>query len=92
MIGRSGERGSGIFVLAARHDDDDDIYIVRLDLFGAADAQKGKNDSNSQRRQTKEARLRVEQRLLKKRHREMPDDRESAKKLSVVKEGIIVIA
>ena len=24
MIGRSGERGSGIFVLAARHDDDDD--------------------------------------------------------------------
>ena len=30
MIGRSGERGSGISVLAARHDDDDDddIYIV----------------------------------------------------------------
>ena len=28
MIGRSGERGSGISVLAARHDDDDDdIYI-----------------------------------------------------------------
>ena len=27
-IGRSGERGSGISVLAARHDDDDDIYIV----------------------------------------------------------------
>ena len=27
MIGRSGERGSGISVLAARHDDDDDdIY------------------------------------------------------------------
>ena len=26
-IGRSGERGSGIFVLAARHDDDDDIAI-----------------------------------------------------------------
>ena len=26
MIGRSGERGSGISVLAARHDDDD-IYI-----------------------------------------------------------------
>ena len=24
MIGRSGERGSGISVLAARHDDDDD--------------------------------------------------------------------
>ena len=92
MIGRSGERWSGIFVLAARYDDDDDIYIVRLDLFGAADTQKGKNDSNSQRRQTKEARLRVEQRLLKKRHREMPDERESAKKLSVVKEGIIVIA
>ena len=27
MIGRSGERGSGISVLAARHDDDD-IYII----------------------------------------------------------------
>ena len=27
MIGRSGERWSGISVLAARHDDDDDIYI-----------------------------------------------------------------
>ena len=26
MIGRSGERGSGIFMLAARHDDDDDLY------------------------------------------------------------------
>ena len=26
MIGRSGERGSGISVLAARHDDDDDYY------------------------------------------------------------------
>ena len=26
-IGKSGERGSGISVLPARHDDDDDIYI-----------------------------------------------------------------
>ena len=26
MIGRRGERGSGISVLAARHDDDDDIF------------------------------------------------------------------
>ena len=26
MIGRNGERGSGISALAARHDDDDDIY------------------------------------------------------------------
>ena len=26
MIGRRGERGSGISVLAARHDDDDDCY------------------------------------------------------------------
>ena len=26
MIGRSGERGSGISALAARHDDDDDDY------------------------------------------------------------------
>ena len=27
MIGRSGERGSGISVLAAQHDDDDDIFV-----------------------------------------------------------------
>ena len=27
MIGRSGERGSGISMLAARHDVDDDMYI-----------------------------------------------------------------
>ena len=26
MIGRNGERGSGISALAARHDDDDDTY------------------------------------------------------------------
>ena len=29
-IWRSGERGSGISVLAARHDDDDDICIMRI--------------------------------------------------------------
>ena len=28
MIGRSGKRGSGISVLAARHDDDDDICKI----------------------------------------------------------------
>ena len=28
MIGRSGERGSGIFVQAAQHDDDDDDYFI----------------------------------------------------------------
>ena len=28
MIGRSGKRGSGISVLAARHDDDDDDYLT----------------------------------------------------------------
>ena len=28
MIGRSGERGSGISVLATRHDDDDDKYNI----------------------------------------------------------------
>ena len=33
-IGRSGERGSGISVLAARHDDDDDDVIVVSYLFG----------------------------------------------------------
>ena len=36
MIGRSGQRGSGISVLAARHDDDDDdIYTLssKTDCF-----------------------------------------------------------
>ena len=33
MIGRSGERGSGISVLAARHDDDGDIPH-ELENFG----------------------------------------------------------
>ena len=31
-IGKSGERGSGISVLAARHDDDDD-YAYKTDIF-----------------------------------------------------------
>ena len=29
MIGRSGERGSGISVIAARHDDDDEDFDSR---------------------------------------------------------------
>ena len=34
MIGRSGERASGISVLAARHDDDDDdIYVQAISLM-----------------------------------------------------------
>ena len=32
MIGRSGKRGSGISVLAARHDDDDYFYKNRLGI------------------------------------------------------------
>ena len=32
MIGRSGERGSGISVLAARHDDDDDVVRWKLEI------------------------------------------------------------
>ena len=35
-IGRSGERGSGISVLPARHDDDDDIYILKFNISCAA--------------------------------------------------------
>ena len=30
MIGRSGERGSGISMLAAQHDDDDDCSSKRM--------------------------------------------------------------
>ena len=33
MIGRSGERRSGISVLAARHDDDYYLYLIRSCLF-----------------------------------------------------------
>ena len=33
MIGRSGERGSGISVLAAQHDDDDDLCLYRVSCF-----------------------------------------------------------
>ena len=38
MIGRSGERWSGISVLAARHDDDDDIkkYVRKNPFYGAS--------------------------------------------------------
>ena len=32
MIGRRGERGSGLSVLAARHDDDDDDSIYQIFL------------------------------------------------------------
>ena len=33
MIGRSGERGSGLSVLAARHDDDDDDDVKKKDII-----------------------------------------------------------
>ena len=33
MIGRSGERVSGISVLAARHDDDDDDTVLINDFY-----------------------------------------------------------
>ena len=31
-IGRSGERGSGISVLPARYDDDDELYLEKLKM------------------------------------------------------------
>ena len=33
MVGRSGERGSGISVLAARHDDDDDDIYIHIYIY-----------------------------------------------------------
>ena len=33
MIGRSGERGSGISVLAARHHDDDDDISIYIYIY-----------------------------------------------------------
>ena len=37
-IGRSGERGSGISVLPARYDDDDDIYVYAKQILIAQSA------------------------------------------------------
>ena len=43
MIGRSGERGSGISVLAARHDDDDDISVEKGQFIGMVISGSGDN-------------------------------------------------
>ena len=60
---------------------------------GAEDVQKGKNIQTANRRQREKGWLRVEQRVLKKRLKEMPNEREFVKKqLSKVKEKILVIA
>ena len=40
MIGRRGERGSGISVLAARHDDDDDDVFTNLGIHASTDDEK----------------------------------------------------
>ena len=50
MIGRSGERGSGISVLAARHNNDDDVVycIVRVTIKLTSELyKKFKIDNNS---------------------------------------------
>ncbi len=63
-----------------------------LILFVLQMSKKKKTIQTANRRQ-REDWLRVEQRLLKKRLREMPDDQVSVKKkLSEVKERILVIA
>ena len=38
MIGRSGERGSGISVLVARHDDNDDYIYIYIYIQGEVDS------------------------------------------------------
>ena len=47
-IGRSGERGSGISVLAARYDDDDIYIYILLGLYNTptASLQRGKTPTN----------------------------------------------
>ena len=66
------------------------IHTVCLEHFGAEDVQKGIKNNNirtANRRQRENGRLRVEQWLLKKRLKEMPNEREFVKKqLSEVKE------
>ncbi len=51
------------------------IHAVCLEHFGAEDVQKGKNI-----RQREKGQLRIEQRLLKKQLKEMPNERELVKK------------
>ena len=69
------------------------IHTVCFEHFGAEYVQKGKNIRPANRRQREKGRLRVEQRLLKKRLKEMPNQWEFVKKqLSEVKEKILVIA
>ena len=48
MIGRSGERGSGISVLVARHDDDDDdIFSIITLCYVERSADSDPCDSNA---------------------------------------------
>ena len=69
------------------------IHAICLEHFGAEDVQKGKNIRTANRRQREKGRFRVEQRLLKKRLKEMPNECEFVKKqLSEFKEKILVIA
>ena len=56
------------------------IHAVCLEHFGAEDVQKEKKIRIANRRQREKGRLRVEQRLLKKRLKEMPNEREFVKK------------
>ena len=76
-------------------------YILWLKLFmqfalsilELKTSKKEKNIWTANRRQREKGRLRVEQRLLKKRLKEMPNEHEFGKKqLSKVKEKVLVIA
>ena len=68
-------------------------HSLCLDRFGSANKTKGKTVQTANRRQRDKGRLRVEQRMLKKKLKEMPNDRDLVKKQLVeVKEKILAIA
>ena len=70
------------------------INVVCLEHIGAEEVQKGKkNILTANRRQRGKGRLRAEQRFLKKRLKEMPNEREFVtRQLSEVGEKILIIA
>ena len=63
MIGRSGEIGSGISVLASRHDDDDDD-----DQVGSVRLRPGRPGFNPMSRYTKDSKMVLDAALLNTQH------------------------
>ena len=90
FIFRNSLRGS---VRVKLHSFTEIINVVCLEHIGAEDVQKGENILTANRRQREKGRLRAEERLQKKRLKEMPNERELVtRQLSEVGEKILIIA